>query len=245
MCAARLRRPNRRGFRLPRYLTTSPATVPLPFRDDDGIVVVEVGPHRAKWKYAMQFNEVPEPLRSRLGPAATAGLLELLSMSHERERAALIDAMAGRFERRLGDECAALRVEMANLRADLRQEMSIQGAGLHQEIVSLGAELRQEMASQGAELRQEMARQGAELRQEMASQGAELRREMVNQGAELRREMTALWSGLRGEMQAQGGDLRSELAAGRSELLKWCFLFWIGQVVALGTLMAVMLRLAT
>jgi hypothetical protein len=56
--------------------------------------------------------------------------------------------------------------------------------------------------------------------------------------------MTTLWSGLRCEMQAQGGDLRSELASGRTELLKWCFLFWIGQVVALGTLMAVMLRLA-
>jgi hypothetical protein len=109
-------------------------------------------------------------------------------MSYERERAVLIEAMASRFDRRLGQECAALRVEMAN-------------------------------------------------------QAAELRQEMVAQGAELRREMTTLWSGLRGEMQAQGADLKSELAAGRSELLKRCFLFWIGQVVALGTLMAVMLRL--
>ena len=136
----------------------------------------------------MQFNEVPEPLRSRLGPAATTGLLEPLSMTHERERTAVIETMAGRFDRRLSEECTALRAEMAK-------------------------------------------------------QAAELRQEIATQGAELRREMTTLWSGLRGELQAQRADLRSELAAGRSELLKWCFLFWIGQVVALGTLMAVMLRL--
>ena len=182
------------------HALTHPPLLPLPFRRDDGIVVVEVGPHHARNECAMQVNEVPEPLRSRLGPAATAGLLELLSMSHQRERAALIEAMAGRFERRLGEESAALRIEMANLRADVRQEIAAQVAGL-----------RQEMASQGAEQR---------------------------------REMTTLWSGLRGEMQAQGSDLRSELAAGRSELLKWCFLFGIGQVVALGTLMGVRLRLA-
>jgi hypothetical protein len=161
----------------------------LPFRRDDGIVVVEVGPHPAGNERSMQSTEVPEPLRSRLGPAATVGLLELLSMSHERERAALIEALAGRFERRLGEDSAALRIEMANLRADVRLEIA-------------------------------------------------------TQGAELRREMTTLWSGLRSEMQAQGSDIRNEIAAGRSELLKWCFLFWIGQVVALGTLMGVMLRLA-
>jgi hypothetical protein len=34
------------------------------------------------------------------------------------------------------------------------------------------------------------------------------------------------------------------MATGRIELFKWCFLFWIGQVLAIGGLMGVMLRLA-
>ena len=44
-------------------------------------------------------------------------------------------------------------------------------------------------------------------------------------------------------MLAMGADIRQDLSSGRVELFKWCFLFWIGQVVAVGSLMAVMLRL--
>ena len=40
-----------------------------------------------------------------------------------------------------------------------------------------------------------------------------------------------------------GADLRQEMAASRVELFRWCFLFWIGQVLAIGGLMGVMLRL--
>ena len=47
---------------------------------------------------------------------------------------------------------------------------------------------------------------------------------------------------LRQEMATIGGDLRQEMAAGRVDLFKWCFLFWIGQVLAVGGIVGVMLR---
>jgi hypothetical protein len=37
--------------------------------------------------------------------------------------------------------------------------------------------------------------------------------------------------------------LRQDMATGRFELLKWCFLFWIGQVLAISGIVGVMLRL--
>jgi hypothetical protein len=169
----------------------------------------------------MRLNDVPEALRIRLGEPATAGLVDFVSMSHGQERAAMIDAVASRFERRVAEETSALRVEMA------RQ----------------GAALREEMVRQGAELREDMVKQGADLREEMARQGAELREEMGRQGGELRRDMMTLWSGLRDDVQQLASALRSEMAVERSETLKWCFLFWVGQVVVVGTLMGVMLRL--
>jgi hypothetical protein len=92
-----------------------------------------------------------------------------------------------RFERRLVEEIAGVRVEMARSEARLREEIARQGATL-----------RQEIGQQGVTLGQETARLGVELRQEMA----------VN----------------------------------RFELLKWSFLFWIGQVVAVVGLVGVMLR---
>lgn len=48
---------------------------------------------------------------------------------------------------------------------------------------------------------------------------------------------------LRQEMTAMGADLRQEMSNGRFELLKWCFLFWMGQVVAVAGVMGLMLRM--
>ena len=40
-----------------------------------------------------------------------------------------------------------------------------------------------------------------------------------------------------------GAGIRNDMAAGRVELFKWCFIFWIGQVLAMTGITGVMLRL--
>jgi hypothetical protein len=72
---------------------------------------------------------------------------------------------------------------------------------------------------------------------------SKVRVDVANLGAALREEMAAMRADLRQEIAAIGAGLRQEMAAGRVELFKWCFLFWIGQVLAIGGLMGVMLRL--
>jgi hypothetical protein len=79
-----------------------------------------------------------------------------------------------------------------------------------------------------AALRQEMTELGASLRQEMKELGAGLRQESAESAATLRQEIAGL---------------RTDMWAGRVELLKWCFVFWVGQVVAVAGVLAVMLRL--
>ena len=148
----------------------------------------------------MDLEAVPGPLRARLGDAASAGLLDLFDRAHREGRIDVINACSDRFERRLSEETAAVRVQIAQSEASLRAE-----------IAQLGAALRQEMAAMGGSLRQEIAAMGGSLRQEMAS---------------------------------MGGSLRQETATGRFELLKWCFLFWIGQVLVMSTIIGVMLRIA-
>lgn len=44
-------------------------------------------------------------------------------------------------------------------------------------------------------------------------------------------------------MVEMGAGIRQDMASGRVELLKWCFLFWVGQVVAIAGIMGLMLRL--
>ena len=125
----------------------------------------------------MDLDAVPGPLRSRLGETATAGLLDLFDRALREGRADVMEACSDRFERRLAEETAAVRVQIARSEASLRTD-----------IAQLGATLRQ--------------------------------------------EMTVL-----------GGTLRQEMASGRFELLKWCFLFWVGQVLVMSTIIGVMLRI--
>lgn len=62
------------------------------------------------------------------------------------------------------------------------------------------------------------------------------------------RRLTEEISGLRAEfhctLQAGLTDVRKEIATTRFELLKWSFLFWIGQVAAMAALLSFMLRSA-
>jgi hypothetical protein len=75
--------------------------------------------------------------------------------------------------------------------------------------------------------RVQIAQVDASLRRDMAEMGASIRQDIARLGADIRQEMTSI---------------RQDLASGRVELLKWCFLFWVGQVVAVAGIMGMMLR---
>jgi hypothetical protein len=56
--------------------------------------------------------------------------------------------------------------------------------------------------------------------------------------------LTQQVGGLRQELHDGLSAIRAELATVRVEMLRWSFAFWIGQVAAVGALMALMLRAA-
>jgi len=76
----------------------------------------------------------------------------------------------------------------------------------------------------------------------LVEETSKLRVEMAQMGASLRQEMAQLGGSLRQEIAELRGDLREDIAAGRFELLKWAFLFWVGQVVSVVGLVGLMLR---
>jgi len=59
----------------------------------------------------MRNLAVPEPLREKLADAASASLMDMFADAHT--------IATESFERRLGQEVSALRLDIANLRADL------------------------------------------------------------------------------------------------------------------------------
>jgi len=68
---------------------------------------------------------------------------------------------------------------------------------------------------------------------------SKLRQEMVTMNASLREEMVTMNASLREEMVTINASLREEMAKNYSSIIKWMFIFWIGQVgVILGILFA-------
>jgi hypothetical protein len=125
----------------------------------------------------------------------------------------VLDMADERFERRLTHEFGAIRQDISAL----RQEMATR-----QELSAL----RQEMAT-----RQELSA----LRQEMATRQdlSALRQEMTT-----RQEMDSL----RQEMHNGFAQVHQEIASARTEMIKWSFLFWTGQFLAIAGFLLVFLR---
>ena len=80
------------------------------------------------------------------------------------------------------------------------------------------------------------------LRVEMVQGFAALRQELSEGLSQVRQEMTVGQSTLRQEMTAGFAALRQEHADTRFELLKWAFVFWVGQLFTLAGFLAVVIR---
>ena len=64
-------------------------------------------------------------------------------------------------------------------------------------------------------------------------------RRLVEEGSKLRTEFGELRSDVRLEI----AGLRTEIATNRFELLKWAFLFWVGQFISVVGFIGLMLRM--
>ena len=80
------------------------------------------------------------------------------------------------------------------------------------------------------------------LRTELHDQISGLRTEMREQISGLRSELHKETAALRLEMHDGLAAVRHEMHAMRADILKWSFLFWIGQVATMAALLSFMLR---
>lgn len=83
--------------------------------DDENVVV-----NRAESGESVDYRHWPVALRERLGDSGSAALADVFKERDE----ILMNVVTERFERRLTEECAKLRSEMVQLRADLRVDIT-------------------------------------------------------------------------------------------------------------------------
>lgn len=72
----------------------------------------------------MQIDDVPGPLEARLGPAAAAGLVQLLDRSEGRVKEEVMTICLERFDRRMAEEVSGLRVQIAQSESTLRGDIA-------------------------------------------------------------------------------------------------------------------------
>jgi hypothetical protein len=123
---------------------------------------------------------------------------------------------------RLGQEATAGLVELLT---DARKEWTAEVIGM------IGDRFERRLTEETSKVRVEMAALRSDLRQEMAALRGDLRQEMAALRGDLRQEMTEGFA-----------SLRQALADQRFEILKWAFLFWVGQFFAVAGLVAVLIR---
>ena len=143
-------------------------------------------------------------------------------------------------QQRLGPEGTA---GLLHLLGDVRREcvtdvINVVGDRFERRLVEETSTLRLEMSQGFAAIRQEIAAGTADLRQEIAAAIGSVRQEMAAAMGSIRQEM----AGLRQEMAAGTAGLRQEMADQKFDILKWAFLFWVGQFFAVASLMAVLIR---
>jgi hypothetical protein len=137
---------------------------------------------------------------------------------------------------RLGQDGTAGLVQLlARSRKECVSEVMIAvGDRFERRLVEETSKLRVDMTQGFASVRQEMAKGLGEVRQETAALGVALRQEMA--------AMAAANSALRQDIAAGTSAMRQEMADQRFEILKWAFLFWVGQFFAVASLVAVLIR---
>jgi hypothetical protein len=170
---------------------------------------------------AMTGNRVPAVLRHRLEDDATFGLIELLDRERKDWSEQVLSVAADRFERQLTEDISGLRVEF---RTALHDGLSAVRTELHDGLTAVRTELHDGLTA---------------VRKELHDGLTAVRAEVLDGLTAVRTDVHGGVNSLRQEVNS----LRQEMATTRVEMLKWSFLFWIGQVAAMAGLFAVMFKM--
>jgi len=106
---------------------------------------------------------------------------------------------------------------------------------------TLGLRLRDKL---GPEASHDLSHACDEVQQAMLTMTAErFEGRLTAVGSELRGEMARMDSGVRVALTEGLAHIRRDLSDSRGEVLRWSFIFWIGQFTATVALIVVLLRL--
>jgi len=107
-------------------------------------------------------------------------------------------------------------------------------------VVDLGVDLLEQLGPGGAKDLVKMLNAAQTDTLTLATQGFDAR--LMAVAAELRQEMAAGDASVRTALVEGLSGIRKEMSDLRVDVIRWSFLFWLGQVAAMATMLSVLLR---
>lgn len=141
---------------------------------------------------------------------------------------------------KLGDEGSDALVQLINQAAESTRTdvVALVGERFERRLAEELSKLRIEIGQLRAEVSGEMAKLRAELRGEMSQHRSEVSDEFVK----FRSEVSSEFAKLRAEVQVEISGLRTEMARFEARIIRWMFIFWIGQIGAILGILFVFFR---
>ncbi|MEO0295429.1 MAG: DUF1640 domain-containing protein [candidate division WOR-3 bacterium] len=150
----------------------------------------------------MKIITIPKVLREKLGEDGVDALIELLNASNEKLKIDLIELQTEKYERRLAEETAKIDKRITEEIHKLRSE----------DIARLDKRITEESAKLDKRITEEINK----LRSEDI---ARLDKRITEETARLDKRITE-----------ETGKLRVEISRSYANIIKWMFIFWVGQI---------------
>ncbi|MEW6620298.1 MAG: hypothetical protein AB1422_13355 [bacterium] len=101
---------------------------------------------------------------------------------------------------------------------------------IKEDVITLSAEkFARRLSEEISGVRSDIAIMEGKLEARISGVRAEMKEEVTSLRAEMKEEVTSL----RAEMKEETSKIRVEMAQFKSEIIKWMFLFWIGQIACM------------
>jgi len=160
---------------------------------------------------------IPKPLREKLGDKASDSLVELLNKVYQTTREDIVEVSLDKFEKKLVSETSQLDKKITGEILRLEQRLIEEVTRLEQKIAETEAKLDKRITEEVTRLEQKIAETEAKLDKRITEEVARLEQKITDEVSKLRVEM----------------------ASYHARLIRWMFIFWIGQIGALiGILLA-------
>jgi hypothetical protein len=179
----------------------------------------------------MAVMVIPEALRVRLGDEASKGFTDVIKEIDLEARKDALAIAEERLEKKLTVEIGKVRVDIGSDIGKVRVEIGSVRVDIANEIGKVRVEIGSEIGSVRSEI--------GKLRVDIGSDIGKVREDMLRLEGRINERMASLEGSNRLEMEKLRVEVAKygvETAKSGTEIIRWMFLFWIGQIAVIATL---------